>query len=335
MTTYIETRVISLNSESADIYKNGTYLSDMVFGFLGLLKDEADILHKQITLANAQIPVSFYIVNYTNNVFVFITNPLGVPVYTTITIPVGNYNSTTLITALYYAILPTGLSMLITISKLTGVLTFSSTSNYGFRSTSVLTTANQILGLNKASDLIASMDINGNWIATLPFPCNLLGIKQLQVRSSILSMNNFSSNSRGQNTLLATIPVDSGAWGMINFLDTTGNNITFNNTTLDEIDIQIVDAETGKTINFWNSNWTMTLIIHLTRSIQIPSMNRSLASISEPLNTNGFSSVVPLSEASFLKQSDGLPKGLKPLAKSETSRILKTKDEEELDFLKQ
>lgn len=326
MTTYIETRVISLNSESADIYKNGTYLSDMVFGFPGLLKDEPDILHKQITLANAQIPVSFFILNYTNNVFVFITNPLGVPVYTTITIPVGNYNSTTLITALYYAILPTGLSMLITISKLTGVLTFSSTSNYGFRSTSVLTTANQILGLNKASDLIATL-VSGNYVATLPFPCNLLGIKQLQVRSSILSMNNFSSNSRGQNTLLATIPCSTGAWSMINFLDTTGNNITFNNTTLDEIDIQIVDAETGKTINFWNSNWTMTLIIHLTRSIQIPSMNRSLASISEPLNTNGAS----------LKQSDGasLKPFSNPLAKSETSRILKTKDEEELDFLKQ
>jgi hypothetical protein len=317
MTTYIETRVISLNSESADIYRNGSFLSDMVFGFSGLLKDEPDILHKQITLANAQIPVSFYIVNYTNNVFIFNDETTDF----TISIPVGNYNSTTFITAIINSILFTaGFTITITISKITGIFTFTASNVFTIISSSVLTTADQLMGLNKTTDLVATLS-SGSYNAVCPFACNLLGIKQLQVKSSILSMNNFSSNSKGQNTLLATIPCSVGAWAMISFLDTTGNNISFNNATLDEIDIEIVDAETGKPINFGNSNWTMTLIIHLTRSIQIPSMNRSLASISEPLNINGNGTTIGLNN---------------PLAKS----VRKTKDErnetqKELDLLTQ
>jgi hypothetical protein len=197
----------------------------------------------------------------------------------------------------------------------------------------VLTTADQLIGLDKKSNLVATLS-SGSYNAVCPFACNLLGIKQLQVKSSILSMNNFSSNSKGQNTLLATIPCSVGAWGMISFLDTTGNNITFNNSTLDEIDIQIVDAETGKYINFGNSNWTMTIIIHLTRSIEIPNINRSLVNFSNPLNIgqNNFvndkspfsESIIPLRESTV---------GQSPLQLSVP--LAKSKDEEELDLLTQ
>ena len=74
MSTYVETRIISLSSESATIFRNGSYLSDVLFSFKGLLKNEPDIIHKTVTLANAQVPVSFYVVNYTNNVFIIKNN---------------------------------------------------------------------------------------------------------------------------------------------------------------------------------------------------------------------------------------------------------------------
>lgn len=292
MATYVETKVISLNSESATQYNNGSFLSNMSFQLLNLLKFEPDIIHTQLTLANAQFPVSFYIINYTNNVFVFITYPGGIPTNNTITIPVGNYNSTTLISALYYAILPTGISMLITISKLTGVLTFSSTTTYGFNSTSVLTTANQILGLDKNSNLVASL-VSGNYVATMPFPCNLLGIKQLMIKSSVISSNNFSSSSNGQTTLISTIPVDCGAWGMINYIDTTGSKISFNNSVLDEIDIQILDAETNKEINFWNTNWTMTILLHITRKFDLGNVLPTLGNVVEKPIIPSITPIIP------------------------------------------
>jgi len=283
MATYIETKVISLNSENAIQYNNGTFLSNMVFSLPTLLKDEPDTLHKQLTLANAQIPVSFYIVNYTNHKFVFTTYPLGVPTDNIITIPVGNYNSSSLISVLTDLLLAVGDVMTITISKITGDFTFSSPSQYLFKSTSVLTTANQILGLSSTSNLTPTL-VTGNYVATCPFPCNLLGIKQIMIKSSIFSCNNFSSSSNGQTTLIGTIPVDNGAWGMISYVDTGGSKISFNNATLDEIDIQILDAETNKEINFSNTNWTMTILLHITKKLDLTRVTPTLGDIVDKPN---------------------------------------------------
>jgi hypothetical protein len=45
------------------------------------------------------------------------------------------------------------------------------------------------------------------------------------------------------------------------------SKISVNNGSLDEIDIQIMDAETNLPVNFNNQNWTMTLILHITREL--------------------------------------------------------------------
>jgi len=283
-TTYTETRVIALNSENADIFKNGDYLSNVLFGFPGLLVDSPDIIERQLSLTNAQIPVSFYIVNYTNQVFVIKNNGTGISY--TVSIPIGNYNSTTFITAVSAVILSTAsITMTITIDTTTGKLTFSSATNFSFMSTSALSTANQLFGFSSSSNLVSAL--NGTYNATAPFPLNLLGIKQLQIKSSIISATNFSSNSNGQDSLLATIPVSVGAWGMINFDSSTGNNVSFTNRTLDDIDIQIVDAETNKPINFNNCNWTMTLLLHLVRSVDLEKTKeeRNMRVLTKPIDS--------------------------------------------------
>lgn len=280
---YTETRIISLNSEDAYIFRNGSFLSDVQYAFTGLLIDDPTILQRQITLVNAQIPVSFYILNYTNNVFVF--RNVATSTNYTISLTVGNYNSTTFITLVQSAILSaTGLSVTITISSADGKLTFSCPTNYSILSTNTLTTSDLIFGFNSSTDLTTTL-VSGNYVATCPFPLNLLGIKQLQVKSSAFSTNNFSSNSNGQDCLLATIPVNVGSWGMITYSSPSSNNITFNNTSLDEFDIKIVDAETGAYINFSNTNWTMTILIHLIRKIDFTDRETNLRRLTNPINT--------------------------------------------------
>lgn len=282
-TIYTETRIISLNSENADTYKNGSFLSDVMFGFSGLLIDDPTIVQRQITLVNAQIPVSFYIVNYTNNVFIF--RNVATSTNYTITLTVGNYNSTTFITLLQAAILSaTGLTVSISISNADGKLTFSCPTQYQILSTNILTTIDNILGLDNTTNLVPTL-VLGNYVATCPFPLNLLGIKQLQVKSSYISTNNFASNSGGQDCLLATIPVNVGAWGMITYESASGNNITFNNLSLDEFDIKIVDAETGKFINFSNTNWTMTILLHLIRKIDLADKENNMRIITKPIDS--------------------------------------------------
>ena len=68
MDTYIDSRIVILNSAHA-ILLNGSYKSDINFNFTGLIKQEDNIQQIQISLVNAQIPYSFYTINYTHNNF--------------------------------------------------------------------------------------------------------------------------------------------------------------------------------------------------------------------------------------------------------------------------
>ena len=65
--TYVEQKIVILNSNNAT-KNNGDYNSDVVFNFTGILTDDADIKEVQVSVQNAQIPISFYNVNVYNNI---------------------------------------------------------------------------------------------------------------------------------------------------------------------------------------------------------------------------------------------------------------------------
>ena len=90
MITIEDSVIINLNSNNASSL-NGTFLSNLVWTTNGVLKDESNIMYCTISVANAQIPVSFYSVNYTNNVLNYTIASADY----SITITVGNYNSDT------------------------------------------------------------------------------------------------------------------------------------------------------------------------------------------------------------------------------------------------
>ena len=94
--SYLDSRIIILNS-SHGISLNGTQKSNLLFTFNVLLTNEDYIERLEISLVNAQIPVSFYTINYTNNVFKI---KLGENNTESYYIQVGNYNTNSLITAL-------------------------------------------------------------------------------------------------------------------------------------------------------------------------------------------------------------------------------------------
>ena len=94
--SYVDSRIIILNSAHG-ISMNGTYKSNLLFTFNGLLTNEDNIERVEISLVNAQIPVSFYTINYTNNAFKLKLGDNNVQIYY---IQVGNYNGNSLIIAL-------------------------------------------------------------------------------------------------------------------------------------------------------------------------------------------------------------------------------------------
>jgi hypothetical protein len=279
--SYIDTKIISLTSQTATVKKNGSYLSNVRYELANILKDDPDIIHSQIQLLHAQIPYSFYVINYTNNLF---KCDLGYGI-TTYTIPVGNYNANSLLTAIMSVIGdPT---FTVVLSNITGKIQFSYTENF-YIYNNFKYSIGSVLGFEQNS-INFSAGIN----LTCPYPLNILGIKNLQIRSTVLNMNNISSLNGGQTILLSTIPVSCVPFGMIDFYDTGNNLISITNTSLDEIDLEILDGESGEFINFNNQDWCMTIAIHSTKLIEpkpkstFTTLRQEANNIKQPSITDG------------------------------------------------
>jgi hypothetical protein len=58
---------IYLNSATADIYMNGTMKSNLVFFFEDPLQINKQAYEMRLSVVNAQMPISWYLINDTNN----------------------------------------------------------------------------------------------------------------------------------------------------------------------------------------------------------------------------------------------------------------------------
>jgi hypothetical protein len=255
-----ERRLINLNSEDATFKNNGTYLSNVSFGFSHILKEERDVIYVEGGVLNAQIPVSFYAINYTNNILYYSLNS------TTyfITIPVGNYNFTTFASAMVTRFLANGHTMTVTIDQSTGIITFTNstgTLNYFQESGS---TSWRVLGFAKDS---------GNFNATLnilspPYLLNLLGPKKLKIYCEAFSISSCDSKNFSTSTLIDTISIDVPSYSQLNYTNVTGEYGRLKKKEINTIDILICD-ELNNPINFNNTDWSLTLALIIFRQVEI------------------------------------------------------------------
>ena len=121
MPIYSENKIISLNS-ALGIQQNGTSLSNMLFNTGLILEEEDSIMDSHISVINAQLPVSFYTITATNNV---IRASFGGGAYSSYLIPIGNYNSNSLSSALQTLFGYTN-SITVTFNNLNGTFKFES-----------------------------------------------------------------------------------------------------------------------------------------------------------------------------------------------------------------
>ena len=253
-TTRIDSRLISLNSADAFLKNNGTFLSDVIFRLPGLLKKESDIRHVQYQVVDSQIPVSFYNVNYTNNVL----NYQIASINYSITADPGNYSFTSLATNLIAKFLANGHIFTITINKNNGIVTFSTTAtNFTFFSSSSMFS---ILGLIATTN---STSFN----LTCVYPFNVLGVTKIKIVSQFFNSYNIDSKNNGLSNNLALIPVDQPSFGLIVYENKSNSKYTLRTDTLDEIDLQFFD-QNNNLINFNNINWELTILLEITRVVE-------------------------------------------------------------------
>lgn len=252
--TYTETMLINLNAGNA-LKNNGSFLSDVYFNFKNVIQDVDNLLEVEISVANAQIPYSFYNINVYNNVLNIDYN--GTPY--TLTLTRGNYNATNLITEINTQLINAGITgVTITISSITGTLSISSGGT--LQILSLGSTIYQVLGLETGTDYTAP------FIA--PYPLNLLGTLRLRICSYELITYNLDSTSMTTLNVLATIPIESSTFGVILYDNISNIKTRLNNTQLDGFDILILD-DNNNPVNFNGVSWCISLLITMTKERQL------------------------------------------------------------------
>lgn len=253
--TYIDQRQIILNSDNAT-QNNGTFLSDVRFTFVGLIQqNDADIEEITIQVQNAQIPISFYNINVYNNILNITYNATPY----TLTLTRGNYNSTTLINEILAQLALVAITdITIVTSSITGIITFTRAGalNFTIESTGTL---NKALGF-----VVGTTYTSVGGILVAPFPLNLLGILKLKIASDELNVNNYDSSVNGSLNILATIPIEAGAFGLILYDNISNTQSVLNNPILDGFDLKIY-GDDNNLVNFNNVGWTISLLLSITR----------------------------------------------------------------------
>jgi len=254
MDTYIDQRIITLSSNNAT-QNNGSFLSDVFFNFRGLVKEDDDNREVTISIQNAQIPISFYNINVYNNILVLDYNSTTY----TFTLTQGNYNSLNLITEIIAKFALQGIiDITIVTSAITGCMTFTRALALDFTILST-GTINTVIGFDPTTNSISSLGV-----LTAPFPLNLLGLLKLKLASFELQTQNYDSSVQSNLNILATMPIDSGPFGVVLYNNISNITSIINNKSLDGFDLQIF-GDDGRLVDFNNTHWNITLILAITR----------------------------------------------------------------------
>ena len=259
---YQDNLIITLNSKNA-MLMNSTLKSSVNFNFVSVLKEEDDIVRSYISVINAQIPMSYYVITSANNKLSY--NTQSPVMITDLNIPVGNYNSYTLCEKLTSLFLANGKTITITVSSVNGLINFAQSSSvftiYPYKlsgSNLVFSTIAPLLGLTSTATY-SGTSITGN------YPVNLLGTKRIKIKSNVLAINSLSSINLSYNTTIATIPVDNSYFSIISYENQNGlNKNIIKVTTIENLDIQLTDDD-DNLIDFNNFDWTITLCISIER----------------------------------------------------------------------
>jgi len=239
-----QSRQIYLNSANAEIYLNGNYKSNVAFFFQEPINLGRNIFEIRISVVNAQIPISYYLINSLN--YQIIING------TIYSFPYGNYNVNNFMTEWNLLINIIAISFNYTTNK----FTFSSSSNFTFSDNNY--SIFNIIGFQKNNIYNSS----NNSLTSL-FCVNFAGITKLNIKSNAFTdLKNVDSFSNSINKTLCSIPCSSNQNGIIFYENFTNYKNIFTNAIISSIDILIMD-DFNNFINFNNIDWTITLQIDI------------------------------------------------------------------------
>jgi hypothetical protein len=237
---------IHLNSASG-VIDNGTMKSDVIFNFDDILVSHNRIIELRISLVNAQIPNSFYLINSSNNQIIING--------TTYTFPVGNYTffdfknqwNTTV-----------GSTWTLTLSTITNKITFydaGSSFTFSDNSNSIF----KLLGFVKGTTYSSV----GGYL-TSSFCIDFSGIRNIVVLADNIALQNCICIDTGCGSCLATIPNNFQFGSIIQYVNFTNFKNIFSSSNLNSLEIELCDDNLNL-LDFNNVDWSMTVQIDIIR----------------------------------------------------------------------
>lgn len=253
MDIYEDSRLISLNSADA-VKLNGDYNSSVFWNIPNIIQADKDISHITVSVEDFEMPVSYYLINDTNDVLYYNYNSVD----SFINLTQGNYNGSSLITELKAKFLSEGLTVTIVLSQVSGKL--------DFKFSNIITNVTFLYSQSKnLMDILGfTQNITGAAF-TAPLPLNLLGVLKINICSQNLrTTNNFTSSNALSNNIIQTVAVDMPSWHQLTYVSKTSHAGRMATNYLDNIDIQLYD-DAGNFLELNSINWSMTIQLKVFR----------------------------------------------------------------------
>jgi len=268
-----DSRLISLDTNYATRL-NGEYNSNLFFELPHIVEENPNIKHIEVSLEDATIPVSWYLINDDTDTLNYTYNSTT----RELRLKHGNYTSTSLLDTLTNEFLIQGLTATCSLDKQSGKTLFVFSNPV--TDITFLHTGSE--GLFRLLGFLVGTDYTGTTILS-PTPMNLLGIQKLNLSSqSLATISSFSSSPLLGNCLIQTIPVDAPSWNQITYINRGTHFGRMKARYLKNIDIQLQD-EFGRFLEMNNINYTLTIQIVIFRKMNISIENIFLPRLLEKI----------------------------------------------------
>jgi hypothetical protein len=240
----IDKQFFSIDSGSGQLL-NGTKKSRLNFTFPQLVQRRDGVSECRIGIDHAVFPVSFYVINDSNNFVHFMDEYSDEEKF--LQVPEGNYTARELaaeLMALYTF-------WSITISDRTGKYTITPSRLIRIYADS---TIYPILGLEQGQEYHQGPGIP----LECAFPANLFGTQRLIIRAPNITCPNQTVNGQG---FLLSLPANSAPFEEIVYDNTTDDSCLLPpDFSTDSIEIHIVD-DRGNFVDFNNIDWSIVLFV--------------------------------------------------------------------------
>lgn len=266
-----DSRIFSFNVTNASAYYNGENYSQVQFQIPRFISRHSDNVAIYVSIENATIPSSWYVIDESNNNLMFSISFSSAPTEDyLIEVEPGSYDAFTLATKVN-ELLP---------SNLTGIASFlySVTQNkFGLSWTNNGTGTITALTVNNNSTIAYNMGFEGQTVVftrspltTEYFPrqCNLTGVNVYLIQCDELPVQNYSLQI--SSNVLGSIQNVAGTFGLTTWQNASSLRFVVPvHREINQLTMRIYD-ERGSLINFRASPWTLTLKVTYQRNSALP-----------------------------------------------------------------